>query len=70
MMESREPTPRVQEALAHYRAGKEHWSRGEWREALNHYLAAIDLDPDGPATEAYRAAQQVLDFYHHDRYNP
>ena len=50
MMESREPTPRVQEALAHYRAGKEHWSRGEWREALNHYLAAIDLDPDGPAT--------------------
>ena len=38
--------------------------------AMNAYLSAIDLNPDSPAVESYRAAQQVLGFYHTDYYNP
>lgn len=54
----------------HYLRGNAYRQQGDWRMAINSYLAAIELDPDGPAAEAYRAAQQVLAFYDHDLYNP
>ncbi|MDO4511240.1 MAG: tetratricopeptide repeat protein [Bacteroidales bacterium] len=44
--------------------------KGDWRQAMNAYLASMELDPDGPAAESYRAAQQVLGFYCTDYYNP
>lgn len=59
-----------QVAMALYLRGNAHRQLGHWREAMNDYLQAIDLDPDGPATMAYRQAQEVLNFYHHDLYNP
>jgi len=40
------------------------------RMALNSYLEAMELDPDGPAAEAYRHVQELLAFYHKDYYNP
>ena len=57
-------------ATAYYLRGNAYCQRGDWRNAMNNYLESIDLDPDGPAAEAYRAAQQVLSFYNHDLYNP
>lgn len=58
--------------LAHalYLRGNAYQRKGLMRLALNDYLSAIDLDPDGPATTAYRMAQNVLNFYNHDLYNP
>ena len=44
--------------------------KGDWKMAMNAYLSDIDLNPDSPAVESYRAAQQVLSFYHTDYYNP
>lgn len=57
-------------ATALYLRGNAYRQKGDWRRAMNDYLAAIDLDPDGPATLAYRQAQEVLNFYDHDLYNP
>ncbi len=57
-------------AMALYLRGNAYRQKGDWRHAMNDYLAAIELDPDGPAAFAYRHAQEVLDFYDHDLYNP
>ena len=57
-------------ATALYLRGNAYRQLGDWRNAMNSYLAAIDLDPDGPAAEAYRQAQDILNYYHHDYYNP
>ena len=43
---------------------------GNVRMALNSYLESMELDPDGPAAEAYRHIQELLDFYNKDYYNP
>lgn len=59
-----------QAAMALYLRGNAYRQLGDWRHAMNDYLAAIDLDPDGPASLAYRQAQEVLNFYDHDLYNP
>ena len=57
-------------AMAYYLRGNAFRQTGDWSHAINNYLEAVELDPDGPAAEAYRAAQQVLNFYNHVRYNP
>ena len=57
-------------AQAIFLRGNAHRQLGHWREALNDYLAAAELDPDGPAADAYRHTQEILAFYHHDLYNP
>jgi len=57
-------------AQAYYLRGNAHRQRGEVRLALNSYLESMELDPDGPAAEAYRMTQEILAFYNHDLYNP
>lgn len=43
---------------------------GNWRMAMNSYLEAREIEPDGPAAMALDNIQQILDFYHKDLYNP
>lgn len=43
---------------------------GDWRMAINSYLGAKKLQPDGPAAMALDNIQQILNFYHKDLYNP
>ena len=57
-------------AHAFYLRGNAYRQLGNFRQALNSYLQAIELEPDGPAALAYRNVQQILDFYDHDLYNP
>ena len=57
-------------AMAFYLRGNAYRQNGNVRMALNSYLEAIDLDPDGPAAEAYRHLQELLAYYHKDYYNP
>ncbi len=57
-------------AMAYYLRGNAYRQNGNVRMALNSYLESMDLDPDGPAAEAYRHIQELLDFYNKDYYNP
>ena len=57
-------------AKAYYLRGNAYRQNGNVRMALNSYLESMDLDPDGPAAEAYRHIQELLDFYNKDYYNP
>lgn len=57
-------------ANAYYLRGNAYRQIGNVRMALNSYLESMELDPDGPAAEAYRHLQELLDFYNKDYYNP
>ena len=57
-------------AQAYYLRGNAFRQNGNIRMALNSYLEAMDIDPDGPAAEAYRHIQELLDYYNKDYYNP
>ncbi len=57
-------------ARLYYLRGNAYRQKGELGAALNSYLEAMSLEPDGPAWEAYMALQQVMEFYDKDRYNP
>ena len=57
-------------ARAYYLLGNAYGKIGNCREAIHNYCCSMELDPDGPATEAYRRACEILDFYNHDLYNP
>ena len=57
-------------ANAYYLRGNAYRQNGNARMALNSYLEAMDIDPDGPAAEAYRHLQELLAYYHKDYYNP
>lgn len=57
-------------AQAYYLRGNAYRQQGNMRQAMNSYLEAMELEPDGPAAQAYRTIQEILDFYDHDLYNP
>ncbi len=54
----------------HYRAGNECRRRGDFQQALCHYMEAIDQDPDSPAVHAKEMVENILNFYCKDMYNP
>lgn len=54
----------------YYLRGNAYRKHNRWREALSDYCKAMDINPDSPAADAYRAAQEILAFYHKDLYNP
>ena len=47
-------------ANAYYLRGNAYRQQGNVRMALNSYLESMELDPDGPAAEAYRHIQELL----------
>lgn len=57
-------------AEEHYQQGNAARARGDWKEALEAYNAAIALDADSPAATAKEMVMSILDFYHKDAYNP
>ena len=57
-------------AEEYYQQGNEACKRGQWHEAINAYIQAIELDPDSPAVEAKEMLENILNFYHKDAYNP
>lgn len=50
--------------------GRLYWSIGRRSEAINDYLAAQKINPDGKATQLLNATYEILNFYHKDLYNP
>ena len=60
--------PRDDEALT--ARGLVYWGMGRRSDAINDYLAAIEINPDSKARLALKAANDILDYYNKDMYNP
>lgn len=56
-------------AEAFYLRGNAYRKKSDWQQALNNYLAAMELDPEGPAKQAHDMLMKILDFYNKDMYN-
>ena len=50
--------------------GIRYWGQSKRSEAINDYLAAIRLNPQSRAVQALKAANEILDYYNKDLYNP
>ena len=56
-------------AEAYFLLGNAYRKMENWEMALNNYQISMDLDPDGPATLAYNATIEVLEFFNKDMFN-
>lgn len=54
---------------AYYLRGNAYRKLGNWQQALNNYLSAIELNPESPAVEARETLMDILNFYNKDMYN-
>ncbi len=54
---------------AYYLLGNVYRKKGDWQGAINNYLEAMAINPDSPAKNAYKMANEILDFYNKDMYN-
>ena len=52
-----------------YLLGNAWRKKGNWQMAMNHYLEAVQLNPESPAKQALDIANEILDFYNKDMYN-
>lgn len=52
-----------------YQLGNAYRKEGNWQEAIQYYLEAMELNPNSPAAEAYRMAMDILNFYNKDMFN-
>lgn len=50
--------------------GMKYWGMQKRAQAINDYLAAIRINPSSPAVQALKAANEILDYYNKDLYNP
>lgn len=50
--------------------GLQYWSLGNRSAAINDYLKALKLNPQSKAKEALRSANEILNYYNKDLYNP
>lgn len=58
------------QAQRHYEQGRRYWSEGRHGDAMTEYNRAAALDPQSPAVTALRMADDIMDFFDHDRFNP
>lgn len=50
--------------------GMQYWSLSQRGKAITDYLAAIRINPQSQARTLLASANQILDFYNKDLYNP
>lgn len=50
--------------------GMRYWGAGKRSLAIKDYLAAVRINPSSRATEALKAANEILDYRNKDLYNP
>lgn len=50
--------------------GRLYWKLNMRSEAINDYLAAQRLNPEGKATQLLKATYDILNYYNKDLYNP
>ncbi|MGL4852027.1 MAG: tetratricopeptide repeat protein [Phocaeicola sp.] len=54
----------------YYLLGNAYRKQGNFQEALNSYLEAIDRNPESPAVEAKEMLLDILNYYNKEMYNP
>ncbi|MCD7936952.1 MAG: tetratricopeptide repeat protein [Tannerellaceae bacterium] len=52
-----------------YLLGNAYRKKADFKNAINNYLKALELDPESPAGEAYKSTIHILDFYNKDMFN-
>ncbi|WP_294476084.1 tol-pal system YbgF family protein [uncultured Bacteroides sp.] len=52
-----------------YLRGNAYRKKGDWKQALDNYQHAIDLNPNSPAVQARTMAMDILNFYNKDMFN-
>lgn len=57
-------------ASNYYERGKLFWRMGNRASAITDFNTALSLDPNSPAATYLKMANDILDFYNHDLYNP
>ena len=50
--------------------GMKYWGMQKRSDAINDYLAAIRINPESKAVQALKAANDILNYYNTDLYNP
>lgn len=50
--------------------GLQYWGCGNRAAAIKDYLAALKINPESRAKMALKAANEILDYYNKDLYNP
>ena len=55
--------------MLYYLRGNAYRKKGDWKQALDNYQYAIELNPDSPAVQARKMAIDILNFYHKDMFN-
>lgn len=50
--------------------GNVYRKQNQWKQSLDDYCTAVEINPSSPAAFAYDAVQQILEFYNKDMYNP
>lgn len=51
-----------------YLRGNAYFKSGNWQAAIENYLEAQAINPAGPASEALKMANNILNFYNKDIY--
>lgn len=55
---------------AYLMRGMRHWGASKRSLAINDYLKAVELNPESKASQALKAAKEILDFRNNDMFNP
>lgn len=55
---------------AYIQRGRAYWSLNRRSDAINDYLAAQRINPEGKAKQLLKATYEILDYYNKDLYNP
>lgn len=63
-------TSKVCNDEVYYLLGNAYRKQGNFQEALNCYLEAIERNPESPAVKARDMLMEILDFYNKEMYNP
>ena len=50
--------------------GMKHWALNHRQEAINDFLTALKINPDGKAKTALELTNSIMDYYNKDLYNP
>ncbi len=55
---------------AYYLRGNAHRKHNNWKNAMSDYCKAMEINPQSPAADAYKAAVEILDFFNKDLLTP
>lgn len=64
-----DPSVEKEKETLYYLRGNAYRKKGNWKQALDNYQYAIELNPNSPAVQARAMAIDILEFFHKDMYN-